>query len=400
MNAKHFQRINPNFKFNKVFLYNQIKFNSHGNIKKFLFPLNKPYPNNEFISELNEDKNLDYLTQNLMSDHKNLKGATINLKNRDIKINEIRSKLIKNNNILKRIDFNINNINTINNFSDEKNESLELNINNYQISAPRINNNNKKTINLLENNNIVVNQLNEKAKKNAYIKNKSYDGIKAKLDNLKLPYISKNMNKKSNNIIAINKNNENQIIMNDSNDNNKSNFGMNINFEDKKDESENKRDIFKNVNYCIENKKTKLNVNDIERSIDMKNLSDDDNKKDENPNFESKIFINTKIPKSVDKDFVKRKYINTDFVMEKDYLLDDEKMIKLKEKEKYIIYEKNKKFIEKNKIYNPMKYGAASIPNLTLDKDFRGIKKFENDVLNMKKTQVELPIFIKMKHIN
>ena len=69
MNAKHFQRINPHFKFNRVFLYNQIKFNSQGNMKKFLYPLNKPYPNNKFITELNEEKNLDYLTQNLISEN-------------------------------------------------------------------------------------------------------------------------------------------------------------------------------------------------------------------------------------------------------------------------------------------------------------------------------------------
>ena len=315
-------------------------------------------------------------------------------------VREIRAKLVKNNNLLKLIDFNINNINYINNSPKEKSDNLELNINNYQISSPRINNKNKRTINLLENKNIAKNELNTKSKKNDYLKNKSYDGIKTVFDSLKLPFISKNINKKSYNILSLNKNNENKKIINDSNDDNKSNFRMNTNNEAKADESENKRDIFKNITYYIDNKKTKLKVNDIERNIyNMKSLSDNDNEEEVNPNFESKIFINTKIPKSVDKDTLKKKDIDTNFITDEN-LLEDEKMIKIKEKEKYIIYEQNKKFIEKKKIYNAMKYGAASIPNLILDKGFRDVKKFEHDVLNMKKTQVDLPLFIQTKHIN
>lgn len=400
MNAKHFQRINPHFKFNRVFLYNQIKFNSQGNMKKFLYPLNKPYPNNKFITELNEEKNLDYLTQNLISENKNIKDSTKTSKDKNMTVREIRAKLVKNNNLLKLIDFNINNINYINNSPKEKSDNLELNINNYQISSPRINNKNKRTINLLENKNIAKNELNTKSKKNDYLKNKSYDGIKTVFDSLKLPFISKNINKKSYNILSLNKNNENKKIINDSNDDNKSNFRMNTNNEAKADESENKRDIFKNITYFIDNKKTKLKVNDIERNIyNMKSLSDNDNEEEVNPNFESKIFINTKIPKSVDKDTLKKKDIDTNFITDEN-LLEDEKMIKIKEKEKYIIYEQNKKFIEKKKIYNAMKYGAASIPNLILDKGFRDVKKFEHDVLNMKKTQVDLPLFIQTKHIN
>ena len=46
MNAKQFWKLNPNFKFNRIFLFNQSKFNSLGTMKKFLFPINKAYPNN------------------------------------------------------------------------------------------------------------------------------------------------------------------------------------------------------------------------------------------------------------------------------------------------------------------------------------------------------------------
>ena len=47
-----------------------------------------------------------------------------------------------------------------------------------------------------------------------------------------------------------------------------------------------------------------------------------------------------------------------------------------------------------------MKYGAAMIPNLTLDKDFQIIKLFESNVLNMKKTKTDLPVFFRTKQIN
>ena len=46
-----------------------------------------------------------------------------------------------------------------------------------------------------------------------------------------------------------------------------------------------------------------------------------------------------------------------------------------------------------------MKYGQASIPNLSLDKGFRDVKKFEQTVINMKNTQIDLPVFIKTKQI-
>ena len=38
-----------------------------------------------------------------------------------------------------------------------------------------------------------------------------------------------------------------------------------------------------------------------------------------------------------------------------------------------------------------MKHGAASIPNLSLDKSFRSVKKMDSVVKEMKNEKIELP---------
>ena len=383
MNAKHFQRLNPHFKFNKIFLFNQTKFYSEGNIKKFLFPLSKVNSNNKYILELKEEKNLDYLTQKLISHYRN-ENKEKNEKAQSKKMREIRSKLMKNNNILKQIDFNINY-----KVSDIKNESFELDISPYHNLSPNINRN-KRTINITENNNILNQRV---GNKNNISENKSYEGMKTEFDNLKLPYIKSDKNRRSYNISSLNKNIENQKSRNDNIAKNTISYDVNNNIEDKKDMQ---RDIFKNINYLIDNKKTQLNINDIKRNIyDFKNLNDNE---EESKKFDSKFFINTKIPKS----FEKKSSHN--FEIDKNDIYEDnkfnEELMKIKEKEKYIIYEQNKKYIDKNKIYDAMKYGAANIPNLSLDKGFKEVKKFEKNVLDMKRTQTDLPVFIKTKQIN
>ena len=409
MNAKQFWKLNPNFKFNRIFLYNQSQFNNFGNIKKYLFPLNKANYNynNKYITELTEDKNLDYLTQNLISEFKNendkinKKNEILNSspnKNNDIKI--IRSKILKNNNkLLKQIDFNINNT------SDKLNNSFELNINHYLSNRKfknknvlsEINKNNKRTINFSEENINIKNKMDN-------LMNKSHKIGKSESEKLKLPYITTHLNIRNYNLLSFNnimkypKNRNHKKI----NTNNKTSIEsiesseMNNNIEDNdkninnKDKNEMQRDIFKNINYFLDNKKSQLNVKDIQRNInDMKNSKEENEQIDDN--IKSKIFINTKISNL--KPFRKKNLNN-----EGD-LLNDEEILKRKEKEKYMIYEKNKKYIEKKKIYNAMKYGAAGIPNLALDKGFRDIKKFEYNVLNLKNTQLDLPVFIKTNSI-
>ena len=179
-----------------------------------------------------------------------------------------------------------------------------------------------------------------------------------------------------------------------------------INKIDNKDNQKKKnahRDIFKNVNYFLDNKKTQLNVNDIQRKNYEINTNENEDQKElneneMNENKNSKIFINTKIPN------YNEKYNNLDDednIIYPDnnnmYNMYNEEAELLRKKDKYMLYEKNKKFIEKNKIYDSMKYGAAIIPNLTLDKDFQNIKLFESNVINMKKTQTDLPIFFRTK---
>ena len=387
MNAKQFQRLNPNFKFNRIFLINQTKFNSLGNMKKYLFPLNKINSNNKFIIELKEEKNLDFLTQKLISEYKdeyNKKKA--NTQNINRKMMEMRAKLSKNNNLLKQIDFNMNNN------SDIKNDSFELDINPQQNFSPIIKKN-KRTINIIGRN-YEINKPMKSLNKNDSSKIKSYENIKTEIDSLKLPRIKTNINKRSYNISSLNKNMENQKSQKDNNVKDEVSYARNNIIEEKKDETKKsiQRDIFKNVNYIIDNKKTQLNISDIKRNIyDSKNM--DDKEDEENQIFESNLFINTKIPKRSEIDSSK----NIENNINEDNSLINEEIMKRKEKEKYIIYEQNKKYIDKNKIYDAMKYGAASIPNLSLDKGFREVKKFEKNVLSMKKTQTEMPVFIKTK---
>ena len=382
MNAKQFWKLNPNFKFNRIFLYNQAKFNNLGTMKKFLFPLKKAYSNNKYMTIFKEDKNLDYLTQNLISEYKKDYNKETNpsifSQSQNRRIRNIQAKMVNNNNLLKQIDFNINN-----NSSDEKNNSLELNINSYD-ALSQGNKKSKKIINLTEsNNNEKINEvMKSRNYNNKYKMSKSFDGMKKEKENIKLPYVSTNINRRRYNILLFNKKNENIET-----DNNAIN---------KKDEikKEKQRDIFKNVNYFLDNKKTKLKVNDIERIIlDIKNINNLE-KEIDNEYFESKIFINTKIPKSEEKIQLKKKDRNIDEINDNNLLIDEE-TLRRKEKEKYMLYEKNKKFIEKKKIYNPMKYGQASIPNLSLDKGFRDVKKFEQTVINVKNSQIDLPFFNK-----
>ena len=387
MNAKQFWKLNPNFKFNRIFLFNQSKFNSLGTMKKFLFPINKAYPNNKYITEFKEDKNLDYLTQNLISEYKNDYNAetnsTVFSQSKTKRIRNIQAKMVNNNNILKQIDFNINN----NNSSDEKNNSLELNINPFE-TIPLGNRKSQKMINLTESNNNGKIKIAEmiKSRNNKNKMSKSFDGMKKEIEKIKLPYVSTHINRKRYNILSLNKKNES--------------IETERNIIDNKDEikKERQRDIFKNVNYFLDNKKTKLKVNDIERIILYLKNSTNSEEARISEYCESKIFINTKIPKSEEKVNLKKKESNINGINDNNLFIDEENL-KRKEKEKYMIYEKNKKFIEKNKIYNPMKYGQASIPNLSLDKGFRDVKKFEQTVINMKNTQIDLPVFIKTKQI-
>ena len=381
MNALHFQKLNPHFKFNRIFLYNQAGFNRDGTMKKIIIPLNHAGLHNKYINELPESKKLDYNSQNLLSKYRNeiYKNNNINgrydaISSPKKKIKILRPKLLKSSNLLKKIDFNLN-------ISEDLNDSTELNISPYNSERKNLENSfsNKsknKLINLTEINNNVVN-----------IKNKnniSITGIEqTETGNIKLPFIN---NKKNTNI------NSSFNNINDSQIQNKTveinNIDKNINNKNTNFDENSQKDIFKNVNHSIENKKTKLKVNDIQRSIDDYKRMNKYIDKDEN--LDSKIFINTKLLKSTRK---KLNFHNFDDDYSDNSM--SEEMLKRKEKDKYMLYEKNKKFIDKNKICDSMKYRASIIPNLNLDKDFRKVKQFESIVTKMKRAQIELPYFRK-----
>ncbi len=395
MNARHFR----DFKYSKIFLFNQSQFNKKLNFTKFIYPLTKGFSNNKKLLEL-EEKKLDYITKQLFpkeyyqtENNKEKQMITSPNKNNNIKL--IRTKILRNNKALKQIDFNINNI------SNELNESEDLD--------------NKRYFSLRKKSVKLPLTIIKSKRKNNHSRNKQNILLNKSNDNdspnIKLPKIQYNSNLRSINISSsLNKILKTIIMKDKKKDIEKSPIKkidkIEINKIDNKDNQKKKnahRDIFKNVNYFLDNKKTQLNVNDIQRKNYEINTNENEDQKElneneMNENKNSKIFINTKIPN------YNEKYNNLDDednIIYPDnnnmYNMYNEEAELLRKKDKYMLYEKNKKFIEKNKIYDSMKYGAAIIPNLTLDKDFQNIKLFESNVINMKKTQTDLPIFFRTK---
>jgi hypothetical protein len=394
MNARHFR----DFKFSKIFLFNQSVFNKNGNLKKCFFPLTKRFANNKKLLEF-EAKNIDYIRKKLMSqeyyeteNNKEKQILTTPNKNNNIKL--IRTKILRNNKALQKVDFNINN--TSNELNDD---SLELNNNRYfslrkkNVKLPLTIIKSKGKINHSRNKqNSITNKSNDSGSPDIKLPNIQYNA------HLRSINTSSSLNKIVNNILEKDKKKEakkSEEKNNDKNDNNNNNN----NNSDKAKKKEH-RDIFKNVNYFIDNKKTQLKVNDIQRNIYEINNDNENEGENENKNKKKKssqIFINTKIPNYNEQYNIvdeEDKLVNVD----NNIYNEDAEILKIKEK--YILYEKNKKYIEKNKIYDTMKYGAAMIPNLTLDKDFQNIKLFESNVLNMKKTKTDLPVFFRTKQIN
>lgn len=366
MNARHFQRINPNFKFNKIFLYNQAGFNKDGNMKKFLYHLQKDNSNNKYMEDIIETKNIDYITRKLISKYrdeikemndfnyhndKNMLVQSLKKKN-NIKL--LRPKLLQSGNKLKKIDFNTNND------YDDLNDSLELNIN--SISGR---DNKNRSLSLKKRNMIQMTELNtyiNQLNANNNIINKTSTKNSLEFGKLKLPKINKN---NYNNSSSFNTLNEIQKMKIGENGIVEKNKILNIN-NNNNEENRNKE------NDKVENKKK----NEIQNNDDIMNIN-------EGKIYESKMYIKTKNP-----------YFSPNNKMLVDFLNDDE-ILKRKEKDKYIVFEKNKKYIEKNKIYEPMRHGAASIPNLSLDKSFRNVKKMDLVVKEMKSEKFGLPFFNK-----
>ena len=366
MNARHFQRINPNFKFKRIFLYNQAGFNNDGNMKKFLYRLQNDNSNNKYMEDIIETKNIDYITRKLINKYrdeikemndinynndKNMLVQSLKKKN-NIKL--LRPKLLQSGNKLKKIDFNTNYD------SNDLNDSLELNINPY-ISGR---DNKERSLSLKKGSKIRMTELNtyiNQLNTNNDSINKTSTKNTIEYGNVKLPKINKNNCNNSSSLNTLNVIQKMKIGESSNGENNKTLKDNNNN-----DENRNKE------NDKVGSKKK----NEIQNNDDIMKIN-------EGKIYESKMYIKTKNP-----------YFSPNNRMLVNILNDDE-LLKRKEQDKYIVFEKTKKFIEKNKIYEPMRYGAASIPNLSLDKSFRSVKKMDSVVKEMKIEKIELPFFNK-----
>ena len=280
-------------------------------------------------------------------------------------MNSLRSKILQNNNKLQYIDFNVSK-------SLNKDQELKLNINHY-LSQRKIKNNKSRN---LEIKNKIESQLSEDFKNNSDI---SVNINKSKCPNKKnlyLPHITTNIIRKGKNMRALIKsidfNNLNKIDSIETVKKTTINIG-------KKPE----RDIFKNINFLIDNKKSKMKIHDIKRNINYINNNDDFEKYIFNKRKSSLINYKTTI-NEVDNEKNNNEDIN------------NKEISKINDPERYIIYENSKKYIKADKIYYHRNHGFPNLPNVNLDEGVKNVKNFESNILNMKNTKLDLPICIKL----
>ena len=383
MNSRFYIKISPKFRFNKISLNKQTGFNSDKNIKNLIYHFDGKNIIKRYNSEAKQNKKNDNQTEKVFYQYKKELNQIINNKYTDnltsisndkrlVDISAIRSKLLQNNNKLQKIDFNVNP-------ELDKDRELKLSINHYS-SQRKINN---KISRNKGSQNRMGNYLSE------YVKN-SYDiSLNNRMNNLKtnnsqtfkkpnqlyLPYIPTNIIRKSNNMRSLIK----MIDFNNYNGNERNEVDKQVRtiYNGKKTE----RDIFKNINYSIDNKKSQLKVNDIQRS--RNNINNNDDLENFIFNKRKSSLINDKINKNDNEKNEEEDMNNKD-------------LRKINEGDRYMIYENTKKFIDTDKIYNQRKFGLANIPNVSLDKGVKKVKNFETNVINMKNSQLDLPICIKL----
>ena len=372
MNSRFYVKINPKFRFKKISLNKQTDFNSYSNIKKILYHFDNKSIIKRYNSEFKQNKDND----NLLARYKSELNQLINSKyvdnlssiSNDKKIppmNSLRSKILQNNNKLQYIDFNVSK-------SLNKDQELKLNINHY-LSQRKIKNNKSRN---LEIKNKIESQLSEDFKNNSDI---SVNINKSKCPNKKnlyLPHITTNIIRKGKNMRALIKsidfNNLNKIDSIETVKKTTINIG-------KKPE----RDIFKNINFLIDNKKSKMKIHDIKRNINYINNNDDFEKYIFNKRKSSLVNYKTTI-NEVDNEKNNNEDIN------------NKEISKINDPERYIIYENSKKYIKADKIYYHRNHGFPNLPNVNLDEGVKNVKNFESNILNMKNTKLDLPICIKL----
>ena len=372
MNSRFYVKLNPKFRFKKISLNKQTDFNSYSNIKKILYHFDNKSIIKRYNSEFKQNKDND----NLLARYKSELNQLINNKyvdnlssiSNDKKIppmNSLRSKILQNNNKLQYIDFNVSK-------SLNKDQELKLNINHY-LSQRKIKNNKSRN---LEIKNKIESQLSEDFKNNSDI---SVNINKSKCPNKKnlyLPHITTNIIRKGKNMRALIKsidfNNLNKIDSIETVKKTTINIG-------KKPE----RDIFKNINFLIDNKKSKMKIHDIKRNINYINNNDDFEKYIFNKRKSSLVNYKTTI-NEVDNEKNNNEDIN------------NKEISKINDPERYIIYENSKKYIKADKIYYHRNHGFPNLPNVNLDEGVKNVKNFESNILNMKNTKLDLPICIKL----
>ena len=372
MNSRFYVKINPKFRFKKISLNKQTDFNSYSNIKKIIYHFDNKSIIKRYNSEFKQNKDND----NLLARYKSELNQLINNKyvdnlssiSNDKKIppmNSLRSKILQNNNKLQYIDFNVSK-------SLNKDQELKLNINHY-LSQRKIKNNKSKNPEIK---NKIESQLSEDFKNNSDI---SVNINKSKCPNKKnlyLPHITTNIIRKGKNMRALIKsidfNNLNKIDSIETVKKTTINIG-------KKPE----RDIFKNINFLIDNKKSKMKIHDIKRNINYINNNDDFEKYIFNKRKSSLVNYKTTI-NEVDNEKNNNEDIN------------NKEISKINDPERYIIYENSKKYIKADKIYYHRNHGFPNLPNVNLDEGVKNVKNFESNILNMKNTKLDLPICIKL----
>ena len=388
MKSRFYVKINPNFCFKKILLNKQTGFQFDENTQKLLYHYDDKNIIKRYNYETKQNNHNDNQILKALSKYKNqiirmIKNKNENNTSLDKKssdISSIRSKLLRNNNKMKQIDFNVSST------SDQEKE-LKLNIGHY-LFQNKINSNNsrnfgsqKKIKNYQSENNKNNYDISLPYKKNELLTNKSHRHIK--YEKLYLPYIPTNIIRKSKNMKSLMQkvNNKSYTYKNCKN--------IEIETFTTPKETKNEKDIFKNINYFIDNKKSTIKINDIKRNIDTIN-----NHENEEEDFTPKI---VKRKSSTIRDS-KIDINQNDNEKNQGSDIINEELNRKKEGDRFMIYENCKKYIDTDKIYNSRKFCMANIPNVSLDKDIKNIEKFESIVKSMKNTKLDLAISVKLSN--
>ena len=234
-----------------------------------------------------------------------------------------KNKMLQKHKLLQNFDFNISGLSTNNCFLDK----------NFLLS--NLSNMNNKRLN-------------------------TYKPLYSKHDNNNLSFIPNNKRKISNNTNEIKKINFPKILSR--NVDNK-NLYLRQN-----DNNKNDTDMFTNIENNIQNKSTKLIVNDV-KILKKENLSERDFE-----NIHSNFFINTQIKTDSNKN-------------NENKLFNKNELKKIIEKDQITLYEKHKKLIDKKKIYDYNSHWNGNVINLKDDKQYKKIKKFEIMVNKIKNSK-------------